>query len=272
MSIHSVSIKGHRDSNEDKHKIFTNLGAEDKTKSPINLYGVFDGHGGAAISKFCHDNIPECFMDKRISYPLTKKVVNNIYDFFQNKLRTEYKKISTNTGSTCLIVIHFKKDESEYLNVINTGDSRCIICRNNFGIPLTRDHKPDWFDERGRLKSLGEEPIFDGYDWRIKDLSVSRAFGDLSAEPYVTNMPDMFRYQLTNNDAFMVLACDGLWDKLSNQDVVNFVLNNCYDCTTGTRINKNINIAKRLAELSLIKGSTDNVTVIVVFFKENLGK
>src|SRR5436305_1930508 len=78
------------------------------------------------------------------------------------------------------------KDGKYYINVINTGDSRCIICRDNLGIPLSKDHKPNWPEERYRIQQLGGKIYYDGDDYRIKDLSVSRAFGDIDAEPYVT--------------------------------------------------------------------------------------
>ena len=112
---------------------------------------------------------------------------------------------------------------------------------------------------------MGGKPYFDGDDWRIKDLSVSRAFGDFDAEPYLTNMPDIFRYKIDKNDKFIIFACDGVWDVLQNQDVVNFVLNECYDKDLNVRINKNLNIAKKLAEHALQKGSTDNLTIIIYF-------
>src|SRR5690606_32128985 len=102
-------------------------------------------------------------------------------------------------------------------------------------------------------------------DFRIKDLSVSRAFGDLKAEPFVTCMPDIKRIKLGKKEKFFVLACDGLWDVLDDQTVVNFVLLNCYDLKTLKRINHDINIANKLAEFAISKGSTDNVTVHVVF-------
>lgn len=267
MSIHSVSMKGLRPQNEDKHDTILNLDGKDATKAPVNYYAVYDGHGGKFVSKFLSKHLPQCFIDKRISYPLKKPFVKQVYDHWQNIMATEYEKNTTNTGSTCCVVIHYKKDECEFLNVLNTGDSRSVICRNNIGIALTKDHKPNWFEEKARIKQLGGEPQFDGYDWRIKDLSVSRAFGDLSATPFVTCMPDIFRYKLTDDDKFIVLACDGLWDVLSNQDVINFVLENCYDAITNSRINKHINVAKRLAELALTRGSTDNITILVVFFK-----
>ncbi|MEK7801575.1 MAG: PP2C family protein-serine/threonine phosphatase, partial [Pseudomonadota bacterium] len=137
----------------------------------------------------------------------------------------------------------------------------------NVGIPLTKDHKPNWPEETARIKALNGQIVFDGCDWRIKDLSVSRAFGDISAEPYVTCMPDIFRYKLTSEDKFMVVACDGLWDVLGTQDVTNYILETYYDISNGKRIGRNINVAKQLAKLAIDKGSTDNVTAIVVFFK-----
>lgn len=265
MSIHSVSVKGKRPQNEDKHNIILNMDKPSDKTSPVNYFAVYDGHGGKFVSKFLHDNLPQFFTDKRVEYPLKKDYINKVYSYFNQILKTKYVDKATHTGSTCLIVLHYKKEDNNFLNVLNTGDSRCILCRNNLEFALTKDHKPNWPEENLRIKNLGGEIVFDGYDWRIKDLSVSRAFGDIDADPYVTNYPDIYRYKLTNNDKFIVLACDGLWDVMSNQDVINFILDNCYDMSTNVRINKNINIGKKIAELAIGKGSGDNITVIVVF-------
>ena len=59
------------------------------------------------------------------------------------------------------------------------------------------------------------------------------------------------------------MACDGLWDVIESQEAVDFVLKNCYD--ENTRINKNLNIAKSLAEFAYNKDSLDNITIIIVF-------
>jgi serine/threonine protein phosphatase PrpC len=266
ISVHSVSLKGKRPQNEDKHSEIINLDGKNPDILPINFFGVYDGHGGKSISKFLADNLPQCFINKKVSYPLKKNFVKDIYNYWRELLQSKYRDISTTAGSTCLVVIQYKEADKDFLNILNTGDSRCVLCRNGLGIPLTKDHKPNWPEESYRIKKLGGEIVFDGYDYRICNLSVSRAFGDTSAYPYVTNMPDLYRYKLTSNDNFMVLACDGLWDVYSNQDVVNIVLESCYDMTGRTRINQNINIAKKLAELAIAKGSTDNISVIVVFF------
>ncbi|CAH6421526.1 Protein phosphatase 2C [uncultured virus] len=265
MNIHTASLKGLRESNEDKHFILANIDNKNPLYTNINFFAVFDGHGGKIVSEFLAKKLPTYFIDKKCTYPLSKLYVHSVYDRIQKSLIDN--KFAQYCGSTALAVIQYKINEESYINVINVGDCRCIICRDNFAMPLTKDHKPGWIEERHRIEAIGGQIIFDGYDYRIKDLSVSRAFGDIDATPYVTHKPELFRYKLDKNDKFILLACDGCWDILSNQDAVNYVLSNCYDNTTKNRINKEVNIAKKLAEYAIKKGSTDNVSIIVIFLK-----
>jgi serine/threonine protein phosphatase PrpC len=269
MHVHSVSLKGRREQNEDKHNIILNGNNKDPNLAKVNFFGVYDGHGGKSISKCLSKCISGYFMDKRVQYPLSESYVKSTYDHVQNTFRTKYKKIASYCGSTCLIAIHYKKDNNEYVNVLNTGDSRCVLCRDNLAIALTKDHKPNWPEEKNRIEKLNGVIKFDGEDYRIKDLSVSRAFGDIDAEPYVTHLPDIYTYKLNNTDKFLILACDGLWDVLSNQDVVNFILTHAYDDITHKRIATPDNIAKKLAEYAILKkGTGDNVSILIVFFKD----
>ncbi len=265
VKVYSTSLKGLRPQNEDTHVILENISGTDNTKNKVNFYCVFDGHGGKQVSQFLKKSLPIFFVDSRIQYPLANRYVINVYDHLQEKLKLS--PFSKGTGSTALVVVHFKVNNDNYLNIVNTGDCRCLLCRDNFAIPLTKDHKPNFIEEKIRIQKLGGNVVFDGYDWRIKDLSVSRAFGDVDATPFVTHRPDIFRYKINKNDKFIVIGCDGLYDCLSNDDIVNFVLLNCYDATLKKRINQNINIAKRLGDYAISNGSTDNVSVIVVFFE-----
>lgn len=272
MSAHFVSLKGERKSNEDSHNIILGLNDTSGNMAKVNYYAIYDGHGvgdgGKFVSNFLSENMPHCFTENRVKYPLEIDYVNKVYDKVQNILFTKYAKESTESGSTCLIVCHFKDKGHDFLNILNTGDSRCIMCRNNIAAVLTRDHKPDWPDEIRRITKLGGQVKQDknGGTYRIKDLSVSRAFGDKESIKYVTHRPDLYKYKITAKDKFMVMACDGLWDVLTPQDVVNFILKSCYDSDM-KRINRTINIAKLLAEMAIKKDCGDNVTCIVVFFK-----
>jgi len=264
MNIHSVSLKGLRNQNEDTHDVILNTDNNICKLKNLNYFAVFDGHGGKEVSTYIKSNLSKYFLNNKVSYPISKRYVTNVYDYVQKSLH-KYD-FAYGAGCTGLVVIHFKNNGENYLNIFNNGDSRCILCRDNFGMPLTKDHKPNWPEERARIEQLGGVITFDGYDFRIKDLSVSRAFGDIDASPFVTHQPDVYRYKLDKNDKFIIMACDGLWDVLNNHDVTNFVLSNCYDIVTKQRINKNVNIAKKLAEYAIKKGSTDNITCIVIFF------
>jgi serine/threonine protein phosphatase PrpC len=265
MNVHSVSLIGLRNQNEDKHIAILNGDGHNQKIAPVNMFGVFDGHGGKEVSAFLHKHLPKCLVDARIPYPLKKSHISPAYNYIQDLLIKNYPEISKHTGSTACVAIHYVSNNFHYLTVINVGDSRCVLCRDNIGIALSKDHKPHWPEEKARIENTGGTIYFDGNDWRIKDLSVSRAFGDVDATPCVTHVPDIFKYKLNKSDKFFILACDGLWDVATNQEIVNFVLTHCYDKKMNTRINKDINIARKLADYALAKGSSDNITVIVVF-------
>ena len=264
MQVQSISLQGMRESNEDEHNIILNMDNKKKDLHNINIYAVFDGHGGGEVSHFLKSNLTKYFIKKGKQNifrdnKITLKYIRKVFDYVQSKLKKE--KFSEHTGSTALLAIHSKIKNN--LWVANTGDSRCVICNKyNIAVQLSKDHKPNNFEERYRIQGLNGKISFDGSDWRIKDLSLSRAFGDLDATPYVTHKPQIFKYKISSKDKFLILACDGLWDVLSNQEAINFVL----ECCNYGKNNK-INIADKLANFALKSGSTDNVTIVIQFFE-----
>lgn len=265
MNVQYISKQGKRPQNEDKHSIITNLSGEDRKINNINLYAVYDGHGGKYVSEYLSKKLPPAFLDRSLEYPLNGRTINSIYKTLTADLQQNHLKQSSHCGSTCLVVLEYRYKTNRYIDILNTGDSRCVLCIDNMAIAKTKDHKPNWPEEKERITKLGGDIYFDGYDWRIKDLSVSRAFGDNDATPYLTSKPEVFRHRITQNEKFMILACDGLWDVIDNQTAVNLVLSECYTIRTGCRNTNKINIARRLADYALEKGSTDNITVVVVF-------
>ena len=297
MSVHFVSLKGERSHNEDSHNIFIGLNNDNNNIGPgagagagpgagagagagagpgegtganVNYYGIYDGHGGSFVSKFLSNNLPQFFISNRVKYPLDPKYVNNVYDEIQRILATKHKKEAEECGSTCLVVCHFKDAQGQdFINVMNTGDCRSVLCRGGIAKPLTLDHKPNMPYERARILKLGGEirKEKNSTTYRIDDLSVSRAFGDLTSSKYVTHKPDIYKYKLAKQDKFLVIACDGLWDVMSSDEVVDYVLRNCYD-TDMKLINKKVNIAGKLADKAITELECgDNVTCIVVFFE-----
>ena len=266
MIIYSHSLKGLRDANEDEHFHLLNLEDNNEDFNPINFLGVFDGHGGKEISKFLKETLPNYFINKfkygkeDILYDQESalKYINKVYNHIHVKLNKKHPKIVHRCGSTACCIIHYKKNDEDRLWVINVGDSRAIKCNKyNIAEQLSQDHKPSAPEERKRIESLGGKIDFDGIDWRVKNLSLSRAFGDNDCHPYVTYIPQIYDQPLSN-DKFIILACDGLWDILSNQDAVDYI--------NSLLLNKvKCNYAKSLAEYALYKGSMDNITVIIYF-------
>lgn len=251
MSTFSVkSLKGKRRTNEDQH-ITPNRNSKYNNYKRMEMYAVFDGHGGDFVSGYLKKNFPKYFV--KTSELSNKKYIYSIFDSLQKNLYDKYYNESKSCGSTCLAMIKQKNK----LILMNSGDCRAVLCHNNLAIPLTKDHKPYWYDERKRIERLNGKIYFDGDDWRIESLSVSRSLGDFNSQPYVTHLPEIFRYSIAKDDKFIIIGCDGIWDVVSNQEAVHFVLENYRKSVT--------KIADMLAEYAIKKGSTDNVTIIIVF-------
>lgn len=264
VKVYNASLQGKRQTNEDEHFIFLNSEKFNKEYNFIDIIGVFDGHGGPLISKYAKNNLPNFFIKKNkelfFNCKFTAKYINKIFKSFNKNLEKSHPRAANYSGTTCCIGIITNDDKGKVLWVINAGDSRAVLHnKSGIAIPLSKDHKPNTPEERDRIESIdgGKEKIYyDGSDWRVVDLSLSRALGDLEANPYVTPLPQVYRYRISNNDKHIILACDGLWDVISNQDAVDFI----------KKAPKKTNLAKLLAEKAIEHGSTDNVTVIVYKF------
>jgi len=265
MKVYSYSLQGKRPSQEDQHIHILNLDGSNTEMNNINFFGVFDGHGGKKVSKYLRDNLPNFFLNKldKNIYARNEsftKYTNQVYDFLQNNLKEKHPRAVEYCGSTACIGIQTKdtSDKSVFW-VVNVGDSRAVLSnKKGEAVQLSVDHKPNLPEEKKRIESLGGKISFDGSDWRVKTLSLSRAFGDLDCCPYVTHLPNIYKYKLDSKDKFIILACDGLWDALSNQEAVEFIRDLQFKNYTG-------NYAKQLGQHALEKGSYDNVTVIIYF-------
>jgi serine/threonine protein phosphatase PrpC len=289
MRIQIISLKGHRKTNEDSEVVEVNLDGKDKTKGIRNMYSIFDGHGntnGKIISSFLSKVMAQQLMDTQTEFPLKKSYIKNLYSSVQELIKTKLPKYAEHNGSTALIAVQYIHNGSQYLDILNTGDCRVILCKEQksiakltnltvtkqepsfISVQISKDHKPNTPEEQKRIIALGgkDKIKFDGFDHRICDLSVSRSFGDFDAAPYVTFMPDLFRYKIDKEDRFLILGCDGLYDSLTNQAIVDFVISHCYDINTWKKKETKENIAKKLGEYAIRMGSTDNISVIIIFF------
>jgi len=169
------------------------------------------------------------------------------------------------SGSTGVVVLV----TPSHIICANAGDSRAIMSKKNKVLPLSFDHKPTNDYELIRIEKDG------GFvrDGRVDgDLAVARSFGDFGYKPNpanaqkdhrVTVYPDIVVYaREPSNDEFLVLACDGIWDRLSNKECADLVHTLVYrEGETDVGL-----ICEEVIDTALELDSRDNMTCCVVMF------
>eukprot|EP00884_Botryococcus_braunii_P020878 jgi/Botrbrau1/7474/Bobra.0095s0012.1 len=147
------------------------------------------------------------------------------------------------------------------LIIANAGDCRAVACRRGDAVQVSHDQTADRQDERERiLASGGRVSLLNGH-WRVGSvgIQVSRSLGDGDAKADgVIAEPEVEEFTLTEEDTFLILASDGLWDKITPREAVGLV----HDTVKEPSL-----CAKRLGMEALTRGSQDNITVIVAFLR-----
>ncbi|KAM6911614.1 protein phosphatase 1E [Lycodopsis pacificus] len=258
-SIHA--IKNMRRKMEDKHVIIpdfnTLLNIQDQEEQAY--FAVFDGHGGvdAAIyaANHLHVNLvqQECFNQDPIEALCGAFKVTD--ERFVKKASREHLRCGT-TG-----VVTFLRGRTLYVAWL--GDSQVILVRKGQAVELMKPHKPDREDEKQRIEALGGCVIWFG-TWRVNgSLSVSRAIGDSEHKPYICGDADHDVFPLDGSEDYLILACDGFWDTMTPDEAVQVVSDHLEENTGDTTM-----VAHKLVASARDAGSSDNITVIVVFLRD----
>ncbi|KAJ0700352.1 putative protein-serine/threonine phosphatase [Helianthus annuus] len=218
----------------------------------VGLFGVFDGHGGVRAAEYVKHNL----FSNLIKHPKfisdTKSAISESYNYTDSEFIKSEKNQMKDVGSTASTAILV----GNRLLVANVGDSRAVICRDGNAIAVSRDHKPDQSDERRRIEDAGGFVMWAG-TWRVGGvLAVSRAFGDKLLKQFVVADPEIQEEVIDGSLEFLILASDGLWDVVSNEEAVAMV----------KPIQSPEDAAKTLMQEASERGSADNITVVVVRF------
>ncbi|KAF6760334.1 phosphatase 2C-domain-containing protein [Ephemerocybe angulata] len=156
--------------------------------------------------------------------------------------------------STGVTMIVPPGDHRRVLYSANAGDARGVLCRGGKAVRLTYDHKGSDKQEAKRITDAGGF-VMSG---RVNGvLAVTRSLGDSSMKEFVVGAPYTTETELCDEDEFLILACDGLWDIINDQPAVDLV-----------REIEDAQVASEtLLKHALEQHTTDNVTVLVVRFK-----
>jgi len=237
----SSGMQGWRSNMEDSH---INILSYDGDENAA-LFAVFDGHGGSEVAKFCKEKLPvELLKLPEYKEKLYKEALKSGFLKMDEIILSEWPKSLISyapQGRPCF------SDEGAYqegapgctavaclikggqYHIANAGDSRIVLCRSAKAIELSTDHKPELDGERERIESAG------GYvsDGRVNgNLNLTRAIGDFAYKKdssigldkqIITACPDISSVDMLPEDDFLILACDGVWDRKTSQEVVDFV-------------------------------------------------
>lgn len=242
--------QGGREYMEDRINIF-------QLPDGYECYAVFDGHGGSVVVEFVTRHLKETLMSlilakTRMNIDEDEILYQTIKDLTE-QLPMPHAKTQ---GTTALIVLK----QGNKMWVAHCGDSRAIITlENGNSIQVTYDHKPNRDDEYRRINASGGfvAPAYKGDVYRVNgSLAVSRSIGDLDLFPYVTWKPEISYVSITSKFSFLVLCTDGIWDVMSNDDISTILSKNS--------LFSNINIAQAICTLAKNRGSTDNMSIVIV--------
>lgn len=290
VTAESLGVRVHAESWPGKQLELRDRFTSDEPMDELGVYfGAFDGHGGAQVSEIAakqlHKNILAQFRQKQVQ-PASRdeKIKAAVKEAFSTTdkeiLSLSERKKFDQSGSTALCaLLHGNPKLGTALRLVlaNVGDSRAVLCRAGQAVAVSEDHKPDRLDEKKRIERAGGLVLNVRGAWRIaapanprasskasrreyQGLAMTRSLGDLCfkqptqlsiAEPEVKIMP------ISDKDLFLVLATDGIYNVLSNQDVI--------DCA-GKHWDDPEEAAKNIVRTAFQKGSDENLTALVIQF------
>eukprot|EP00656_Telonema_subtile_P047736 TRINITY_DN5515_c0_g1_i1.p1 TRINITY_DN5515_c0_g1~~TRINITY_DN5515_c0_g1_i1.p1 ORF type:complete len:336 (-),score=44.84 TRINITY_DN5515_c0_g1_i1:183-1190(-) len=260
---------------------------EDRTSSSVEddhaFFGVFDGHGGSSAAEYCQDNLhnnlkSEMQVQWNRETPLLRtndaecvqKISHCIREAFVNCDRQFLSSQRPQGGTTAVVAVLI----NGVVVVGNVGDSRAVLCRAGRAIPLSQDHTVKRADEVQRVLAVGGRVVADEVVVNGEEFCLTRAIGDSmvkvpagwdfrdpSAPQVVTSEPEVSITELVADDHFIVLASDGIWDRMSNDAVVQYVQNSL---RTTSQHDPTL-AAQDLAQHCIFNLKTsDNVSVVII--------
>lgn len=234
-----AELCGHREFMEDSIVISTNV------RDNLDLFCVFDGHGGSFTSSFCSYEITQIIKSSSFKFD-----ESSIYSLCE-ELNESVRKQKFTDGSTLAMTLI---SDNEII-IAHLGDSRIVLIEEDGSIRhSTIDHKPDSRPEFERIlneKGKVQKGRINGI------LAISRSLGDFSI-PGIGTTPDVIRLKILPKDKWIILGCDGLFDVITDKDISRISL----------RARNPRDLAYDLRNIAYHRLSPDNISVIVVNIKD----
>ncbi|XP_059303061.1 protein phosphatase 2C 16-like isoform X2 [Lycium ferocissimum] len=267
-----------------------------------HFYGVYDGHGGSQVADYCCRRVHLALVEElklfKDDYLVDgsardtrqvqwEKVFTNCFlkvddevggkanvDLCDDNVNTSEPIAPETVGSTAVVAVIC----SSHIIVANCGDSRAVLYRGKEAVALSIDHKPNREDEYVRIEASGGKVIQWNGHRVFGVLAMSRSIGDRYLKPWIIPEPEVMFVPRAREDECLVLASDGLWDVMTNEEVCEVARRRIllWHKKNGTNPlperGQGVDpaaqaAAEYLSSMALQKGSKDNISVIVVDLK-----
>ena len=245
LSFGEVAVQGRRWEMEDAHIVIPDFGGDGEF-----FAGIYDGHNGRAVADFA-----QILLHKNLKRALSRKMPPEealIEAFIATDKRIKRERIR---GGSTAVVTYFKDG---MLYVANAGDARAVLDRSGKAIRLSHDHKADDPQEIERIEALGSRVDYDDVPYggipRVEGFAISRSLGDHETNGIITAEPFISATRFKKGDRFLILACDGIWDVLSDQQAVTLIHG----------LGNSQKAAETLKDEALKRRSKDNISVVVL--------
>lgn len=219
----------------------------------LGLFAIYDGHLGETVPSYLQKHLFSNILQEDEFWTDPMRSIAKAYERTDQAILTHSPDLGRG-GSTAVNAILI---DGQRLLIANVGDSRAVLSRGGQAIQMTIDHEPnterDSIEDRGGFVSNmpGDVARVNG------QLAVSRAFGDKNLKSHLSSDPDMTSADITADTEVLILASDGLWKVVNNQDAVDIAIKH----------KDPQKAAKQLAAAALDRDSKDDISCIVVRFK-----
>ncbi|KAH7433453.1 hypothetical protein KP509_07G070400 [Ceratopteris richardii] len=233
------------------------------------FYGVFDGHSGCHAAVFVRDNLLKYILDDASFPDAAQQAVKQAF-LRTDRAFAEACELDARlcSGTTALAVLILGRK----LLVANAGDCRAVLCKRGKAVNLSRDHKACSESERKRIEDSGG--FVDTFGYLNGELTVARALGDWhidglkvmhkGVEGPLTAVPEIHEVCLCEEDEFLIVGCDGLWDVFTSENAVDFARRRLQSH------NDPLQCSKELIKEALKRDTNDNLTVLTICFQDIL--
>eukprot|EP00916_Digyalum_oweni_P005536 GHVL01009672.1.p1 GENE.GHVL01009672.1~~GHVL01009672.1.p1 ORF type:complete len:299 (+),score=51.57 GHVL01009672.1:226-1122(+) len=246
-----------------------------------SLFSLFDGHGGRDVVEYLCRSFPFAVL-RELRKHSSSQIKEALKDAFVNCDNNMMKEGIRTSGATACVIFSHQRQGVSVIYCAHVGDARAVLCRDSVAIRLTSmsDHKATDAHESKRINDMGGSV----FNERVNGvLAISRAFGDailkkpMAPADFVSVCPDLTVTPVKPTDEFLIIACDGVWDVMEDQEAVELIkkdikmLKMCmkksedYIFTRQELAEVSEILARHLVDEALRKGTQDNVSVIILF-------